>query len=192
MIMLLRTKITSLVNMELVIPELSARLPGKGSSCLVNTNSIPASETLRLFLSKRWVAITPLNEERFMPHWPFYDERKLDLDTSTTSTASSEDVPKVEQLLENIQKILQEISNKQSAPEVLATHIALQNARMGGINPGVVHVSGSIDDSPQFIPSNILPKTEIDVSIKPQTDELVKDDIDDAAKALKSLKKGKR
>lgn len=186
-----KIKITNDVNMDLVIPEIGVRLSGKGSTATIDHGLLESSPTLRDFILKRWVRILYIGASP-MPHWPFYAPPPSVSDIRDTHSANPPDNTKVEDILSGIKEILQKLVDKQPSPEVLATHIAVQHARINGSNPGAVHTAGKIDDSPEFIPQKIVPTENLDISVKTHSGEIVKGDFDDASKALKNMKKGKR
>lgn len=191
-----KSKITSLIHMNLVIPELSVHLSAKGSYSIVNTVAIPHSPTLADFVRRRWVRIDQvvhsIHEKSRMPHWPFYSPPpQIPISVGNTISAAPMAVPSSDVLLGQIRDLLQVLADRQTSPEVLATHIAVQSARLGGTpSPGAVHVSGRLDDAPEFIPSSIVPTQKLDSSIKSIPKEVEKTGMDEAADQLRRLKKG--
>lgn len=182
--------ITSMIHMSLVIPDLGVSLPGKGSTSVVSTYSASRSPTLQSFISQRWVQVRKLNVGSNMPHWPFYSPPLPPLPEMTVSAAPMA-VPTADVLLSEIRDLLQKLTDRQPSPEVLATHIALQQARVSGApSPGAIHVAGRVDDAPEFIPSSIVPTEKLDSSIKSTSREVTKTGMDDASAALRKLKKG--
>lgn len=182
-----RIKIINLTNMSLVIPELSLNLPGKGSSSFADLIASSTSATLTMFLSKRWVKIESQITDDSMRCWPFYTP-PAPLTEFNTSVPENTKSSSMEEIMISIQSLIQKLVDKQPSPEILATHIAIQNQKLSGVVPGATHVSGRLDDAPEFIPRNIVP-TSIDMSIKSDTQTSEKMNLDDAAQALKKLKK---
>src|SRR5690606_14624069 len=84
-------------------------------------------------------------------------------DTPTNPTGPQTIVTKVDEggtlgEIRNLLKLLVEKSTSTATPEVIAAHVGTQIAKMmGNRAPGAVHVAGTLDDAPQFIPSKIVP-----------------------------------
>jgi hypothetical protein len=195
--MLVDLRITNLVFMDVVIPDLGVHLHGKGSSALVNSSSANASLVLKDHIQKRWVRVDVIRRNN-MPHWPFYSvpERKpeptksyvVDVPAPSVPPSPPVDVNTSSAVLAEIRDLLKIMTERQPSPEVLATHIALQNARLVGLpQPGAVHVAGLVDDAPKFIPSSIVP-TNVDISLRAQASESDKPGMDDALASLRKLK----
>lgn len=150
-----------------------------------------------------------------MPHWPFHKIQPPPSPSSGVALANfqvppaprmptfSDSLPTNpspppfrtdDETLIEIRDLLKALVNKPTSsatPEVIAAHVATQLARMTGTRaPGAIHVGGLIDDAPQFIPERIIPE-KAELSIKKKEVQVDKSNFDDAATALRAMKKQK-
>ncbi len=183
-------KITNMTQMSLSIQELGVSLPGRGDYKIIESDLAKSSITLKEFVNKRWVKLDTLKKVDRMSHWPFH-KPTVPVLTVESAPSSTNDIPSSENsgVLSEIRDLLKIMIDKQTSPEVLATHIALQSLKVNkSSTPGAIHVSGKLDQAPEFIPSKIVP-TNIDASIKSVSRETEKSNLNETAQALKNLRK---
>jgi hypothetical protein len=187
--MLNKCKIINITSSDVVIEDLSLRLPGKGSFGIVDANAADRSKNLQD--CKKLVRIERFGSSKPMPLWPFVKpppppRKKVKTRTKTiTKTMGKSDEHKSIQDLSGVREDLQDI--KRLLSELLIRPGTIGAPESVGVDPETTIPSMK---DPMFIPSNIVPN-DAEAQMSANEDEIQRDDFDDSLSALKKALKNK-
>lgn len=175
-------RITNLIQSAVFIEDIGVRLAWKGSSSTVSLDVANRSKSLSIAIKKKQVSKTIVSNSMPPRVWPFPKEkiRKTEEPDSRDREISNLRGD-IKGLQGQLSAILQAVQDGNSRPIVMQ-----QGAPGAQGQPLVDH------DDPMFIPSQIVPDertTESRINVK--SDEVEVEDFDEAASALKRLRKNK-
>jgi hypothetical protein len=168
----MKYKITNIVNADVIIEDLSIRLPGKGSNVIIDANI--ANRSRDLVVNRNLIRIDKIGEKVPMPIWPFVKSKKLP-DPTPESNATQKDLSDIKSMLADI---LLRMNSESASKTVIKKVIAVSQNQV----PEILEVQ-----EPMFIPSKIMPdQAEVDIKLRER--EVSKTDLSEGIKALKKLR----
>lgn len=175
----MRYRITNIVNADVIIEDLSIRLPGKGSSAIMNADVVNRSKDL--VINRNLVRVDKIEENSSMPIWPFV---KPELDKILEKPAPILESDTTQKDITEIKLMLADILLKMNSKPEPKTIII---EKVNSITRGQDIASETPTQELMFIPSKITPDAaETDIKLRER--EVSKDDLSRGVQALKRLK----
>lgn len=173
-------RITNLIPSAVFIEDIGVRLAWKGSSSIVSLDVANRSKSLSEAIKKKQVSKTIVSNSMPPRVWPLQKEKpKRVVEPDSKDQEISNLRGDINGLKSQLEAILQAVQHGNSRP------IVMQQGTGAQISTLVDH------DDPMFIPEQIVPKQITESRIKVKSDEVNKGDFDEAAAALKKLRKNK-